>query len=88
VAVHAPQAALGVTVKVTGTSGVTPQLGWRELLGHVSTVDVPVAGRLAAEVTLIEHGGMTKLAVTLWAAFMAMDWGFALPLRSPVQLLN
>jgi hypothetical protein len=47
VAVHAPQAALGVTVKVTGFSGATPQLGWPELLGQVSTVDVPVGGTLA-----------------------------------------
>jgi hypothetical protein len=89
VAVHAPQAALGVTVKVTGTSGVTPQFGWWELLGHASMMDVPVAGRLtAAGVRPIEHDGVLKLAVTLEAAFMVMDWGFVLPLRSPAQLLN
>ena len=70
---------------------MTPQFGWPELLGHASTVDVPVAGRLAdAGVRPSEHDAMTvlKLAVTLWGAFMAMDWGFVLPLRSPVQLLN
>src|SRR5580693_895632 len=46
VAVQAPQPALGVTVKVCAASGATPQLGWPELLGHVSAVEVPVAGRL------------------------------------------
>jgi hypothetical protein len=47
IAVHAPHAALGVTVNVTGTSGATPQFGWPELLGHASTVEVPVLGTLA-----------------------------------------
>jgi hypothetical protein len=76
VAVHAPQAAPGATVKVTGSSGVTPQFGWPELLGHTSTVDVPVAGRLAdVGVRLIEHDELLvlKFAVTLWGALMAMD---------------
>jgi hypothetical protein len=56
VAVQAPQAALGVTVKLTGTSGLTPQFGWPEPLGHATTVDVPVAGRLTdADARPIEH---------------------------------
>ena len=78
-------------MKVTEFSGVTPQFGCPDPLGHVSTVDVPVAGRLAeAGVRTNEHDETTavKSAVTLWAAFMMMDWGFVLPLKSPAQLLN
>ena len=29
-----------------------------------------------------------KIAVTLWGAFMVMDCGLVLPLRSPLQPLN
>ena len=79
VAVHPPQLALGVTAKLTRTSGVTPQFGWPEF-GHVSGVDVPVAGTLLlAGLRPIEQG-VVKLAVALWSAFMVMDWGFAAPL--------
>jgi hypothetical protein len=36
-------------VNDTGISGATPQFGWPELLGQVSSVEVPVAGRLVDE---------------------------------------
>jgi hypothetical protein len=88
VAVHAPQAALAVTVKVAGTSGLTPQFG-SELSGHVSTVDVPVGGRLVdAGVKTKEHEVLLKFAVTLRGPFMKKDWGFVLPPRNPAQPLN
>ena len=55
VAVHAPQAALGITVKLNGASGKKPQADWLGS-GQLDGVDVPVAGRLAAvAVRLREH---------------------------------
>jgi hypothetical protein len=60
-------------VKDSGVSGVTPQLGWPELLGHVSTVDVPVGGRLAlVALSVSEHDPELplKFAVTASGAFI------------------
>ena len=65
VAVQAPQAAPGVTVKDRGTSGVTPQLGWPELLGQVSGVEVPVGGSVALPALRLRvHDGLPTISVT------------------------
>jgi hypothetical protein len=74
VAVQGPQDVPGVTVSARGTSGPTPQFGCPELLGQVSTVEVPVAGRLAdAGASPNTHDGTPelKLAVTLTGPFIA-----------------
>jgi hypothetical protein len=86
-AVHVPQAVLGATVNDAGVSGSTPQLGWPELLGQLSTVEVPVAGRPIDVWLRVSEQALTalKFAVTVSGALMATvveDWKDSLRCRS------